>query len=121
MASARILIIDDNAGALRALASLLRDEGFVVIAAADGISALEGLESAAPDLVLTDLHMPGMSGLDLLSVVRKRAPDVPVILMTSDSTPENMSCARERGAAEFLAKPLHVDTVTRVLWDTLGR
>lgn len=121
MTSARILIIDDNAGALQALASMLQEEGFVVITEPDGLSALERLESAAPDLVLTDLHMPGISGLDLLAVVRERAPGLPVILMTSDSTPENARSARERGAAQFLTKPLHIDTVTRVLWDALGR
>ena len=65
----RVLVVDDEANARTALAELLRDEGYAVETAADGFKALGKLEDFAPDLVLTDLKMPGMDGIELLGKI----------------------------------------------------
>ena len=70
MARERILIVDDEANARTALAELLRDEGYSVETAADGFKALPKLEDFSPDVVVTDLKMPGLSGLELMAKVR---------------------------------------------------
>src|SRR6188508_1360186 len=72
---ARILIVDDEANARMALAELLRDEGYAVETAADGFKALPKLEEFAPDLLLTDLKMPGMDGIELGRRARERDPE----------------------------------------------
>ena len=69
----RILVVDDEVNARTALPELLRDEGYAVETAADGFKALGKIEEFAPDLVLTDLKMPGMDGIELLDKIRARA------------------------------------------------
>src|SRR6478609_7489982 len=79
----RILIVDDEANARAALSEILRDEGYETETAADGFKALGKLAAFAPDLVLTDLKMPGMAGLALLDRLRAADPELPVIVMTA--------------------------------------
>jgi len=79
----RILVVDDEVNARTALAELLRDEGYTVETAADGFKALPKLEDFSPDLVVTDLRMPGMDGLQLLKKAHEREPDCAVIVMTA--------------------------------------
>ena len=79
----RVLVVDDEANARTALVELLRDEGYGVETAADGFKALGKMAEFAPDLVLTDLKMPGMDGLQLLAKLREADPDLPVIVMTA--------------------------------------
>lgn len=121
VSAARVLIVEDNPGALEALSMLLEDEGFDVIPAPNGRIALERFDTANPDVVLTDLHMPGISGLDVLAAVLERAPNVPVVMMTSDFTPENISCAFRGGAADFMAKPLVIETIATILRNAMTR
>jgi CheY-like chemotaxis protein/anti-sigma regulatory factor (Ser/Thr protein kinase) len=116
----RVLVVDDCA-VDRTLAGeiLKRDTGFAVEFARDGEEGLEKIAQSPPDLVLTDLQMPGVDGLELVSAVRQRHPRVPVILMTSQGSEEIAFRALQVGAASYVPKSLLPDnlrgTVDKVL------
>ncbi len=112
-----ILVVDDEANARTALAELLRDEGYRVETAADGFKALGKMEELSPDLVLTDLKMPGMGGVELLEKVRASDEDVVVIVMTAFGAVESAVEAMKKGAADYLTKPLN----TAELFLVVGR
>ncbi|HEX2657304.1 MAG TPA: sigma-54 dependent transcriptional regulator [Polyangia bacterium] len=112
-----ILVVDDEANARTALAELLRDEGYRVETAADGFKALGKMEELAPDLVLTDLKMPGMGGVELLEKVRASDEEVVVIVMTAFGAVESAVDALKKGAADYLTKPLN----TAELFLVVGR
>jgi CheY-like chemotaxis protein len=113
-----VLVIDDSAPVARALRRMLRAAGYRVEIAHDGESALEQLASAAPDLVLCDFRMPGMSGADLLLQVKERAPHVARILM-SGYAGSSSSPVVQAEADDFIAKPWNdaelLATIARVL------
>jgi DNA-binding NtrC family response regulator len=111
----RILIVDDEVNARTALAELLRDEGYVVEAAADAFKALGKMADFAPDLVLTDLKMPGMDGLTLLGRLRDDDPDLPVLVMTAFGEVESAVRAMQSGARDYLAKPVNVAELSVVV------
>jgi DNA-binding NtrC family response regulator len=121
MARARILIVDDEANARSALAELLRDDGYVVDTAADGFKALPKLEDFRPDVVLTDLKMPGMTGLELLARTRARDPHVVVLVATAYGDVDSAVTAMREGAADFLTKPVDVARLGLVLQRELER
>ena len=121
MARERILIVDDEANARTALAELLRDEGYAVDTAADGFKALPKLEELAPDVVVTDLKMPGLSGLELMDKVRERDPECVVIVMTAFGAIETAVQAMRQGAADYLTKPVNIEELTLVLKRELER
>jgi two-component system response regulator HydG len=110
-----ILVVDDDSANRVTLERLLGREGFDVSPAASGREGLEILRSRSVDLVLTDLKMPGMSGLDLLRAVRTLDPDVEVVVMTAYGTVETAVEAMKDGAYDFLSKPLRrLELVTTV-------
>jgi DNA-binding NtrC family response regulator len=117
----RILVVDDDANARTALASLLRDEGYAIETAADGFKALPKLEELAPHLLLTDLKMPGMDGLELMRKAREIDPELVVVLMTASGGVETAVDAMRRGAADYLTKPVNVDELVIVLDRALER
>ena len=80
---ARLLVVDDQALIRTCLSELLTEHGYGVRVAFDGFSALAEIRKEVPDLIVSDLNMPGMSGFELLSVVRRRFPSIPVIAMSS--------------------------------------
>jgi CheY-like chemotaxis protein len=87
----RILVVDDNVSLREMLSILLSETGYEAHTAADGFDALRALRQAAPDLIISDLNMPNMSGFEFLSVVRRRFPHVPVIALSGDFTAVSMS------------------------------
>jgi len=111
----RILVVDDEANARTALAELLREEGFQVESAADGFKALGKLEEFAPDIVLTDLKMPGMDGIELLRKLRERDEGAVVVVMTAFGAVETAVAAMKEGAADYLTKPINFDELALVL------
>jgi DNA-binding NtrC family response regulator len=111
----RILVVDDELNARTALVELLRDEGYAVEAAADAFKALGKAADFAPDLVLTDLKMPGMDGLALLSRLRENDPDLPVVVMTAFGEVESAVRAMHAGARDYLAKPVNVGELSLVI------
>ncbi len=103
--SVRILLVDDHPLTREALASLLAQHGFTVVGeAADGAEALERAGELAPDLVLLDLSMPGMDGLEALPGIREAAPNCEVVVLTASGTEENLLAAIRGGAAGYLLK-----------------
>src|SRR5436190_20801104 len=117
----RILVVDDEANARTALAELLRDEGYTIETAADGFKALPKLEDFAPDLVLTDLRMPGMDGLELMRKAREDDPERAVIVMTAFGSVDSAVAAMRQGAADYLTKPINLDELVLVLDRALRR
>src|SRR5580693_5396183 len=80
----RVLVVDDDPLVLQTTAGIVRSFGFSVRTAEDGFVALKVLRAVLPDIILTDLRMPGMSGFELLSIVRRRFPHIPVIAISGD-------------------------------------
>ncbi|HLU66941.1 MAG TPA: sigma-54 dependent transcriptional regulator, partial [Kofleriaceae bacterium] len=117
----RILIVDDEANARMALAELLRDEGYAVETAADGFKALPKLEELAPDLLLTDLRMPGMDGIELMGRARQIDPEIAAVVMTAHGAVDSAVAAMRQGAADYLTKPINVDALVIVLDRALER
>ena len=112
--SAKILVADDEQNIVRLLRLYLRNEGFDVVAAADGKQALERFASESPDLVLLDLMMPQMSGFDVCTEIRKRS-DVPVIMLTARSDDVDKIVGLEMGADDYVTKPFNPrEVVARV-------
>ena len=105
---ARILIVDDEASARHALSEILTDEGYQVKMAADGFRAIAAAQEFLPDLVLTDLKMPGMDGMALLGRLQEVHPETAVVLMTAFGAVESAVQAMRQGAANYLTKPLNI-------------
>ncbi len=101
----RILIVDDEKNYLLVLSTLLGGEGYEVVTAESGARALTLAEAEEPDLLITDMRMPRMSGLELIREVKKRFPELPVIVMTAYGTVENAVEAMKAGATDYIMKP----------------
>jgi len=99
-----VLAIDDEPGLLRLLRTQLSSEGFRVVTASHGEEAMTIAEEQRPDIVLLDLMMPGMSGLDVMSALRARS-DVPIVLLTAKGDDQDKVRGLEMGADDYLAKP----------------
>jgi DNA-binding NtrC family response regulator len=104
--SDRVLVVEDDAAQRLGLQQLLRGWGFAAEAAVDGQDALEKLPAAGPTIVLSDLVMPRMGGLDLLAALQKEDPDITVVLMTAQGTVETAVAAIKQGAYDYLSKPI---------------
>ncbi len=102
----RVLVVDDDDANRLTLERILEREGYAVSHAANGRDALEVIRSHPVDVVLTDLKMPGMSGIDLLKAARKVDPDLEVVVMTAYGTVETAVEAMKEGAYDFVAKPV---------------
>ena len=102
----RVLLVDDHPFLLRALRRLLVPSGHVLVSAPTGEAALALIEREEFDIVVTDIHMPGMSGLDLLAAVRARPMPVPVILISSSPDLDSALAAVGAGAFRYLVRPL---------------
>ena len=101
----KILVVDDERAILDTVEILLRGEGFDASVAQSGREALERFDEIAPDIVVTDIRMPGVTGLDLLEAVRGRDPEIPVILMTAQASLQSAVKAVNQGAFYYLQKP----------------
>ena len=103
----RVLVVDDSMSVRRAVATLLEDQGYEIVQARDGLEAVKSMESARPDLLLTDLEMPNMNGLELIAHVRSRSElaSLPVIMITSRSMDKHRRQALTSGVDVYLTKP----------------
>jgi PAS domain S-box-containing protein len=118
---ARVLVVDDDESALRAMEKLLCLAGFAVCAVADGEAALAEANRLRPDIVLTDLHMPGIDGAELCRRLRQSAPDIPVVVMTASSDIQGAVASLRAGAEDYLVKPLEYDVVSLCVDRALSR
>ena len=118
--AARILLVEDHATMREAMRMVLAEEGFTIDLAADGPRALDLVASVRPDLVLLDLNIPGISGSDLLALLKASddTSGIPVIVVTAEEE-EGRRAAMRAGAEDYLTKPFSpralVQTVERVL------
>lgn len=111
----RVLLVDDDPAVRRDYARLLRALGCTVATAVDGVDAVAQLGAGGVDLVVSDIGMPGLSGLDFLRAVRERDLDVPVVLITGAPDLEGAVAAVEYGAFRYLTKPVPMATLGQVV------
>lgn len=109
----RILVVDDDGDACELLATVLGQAGYSVEVARDGFEALAMMAAKRPDLVLTDLQMPGMTGIELVSRVHEQARDMPAVIMTAAETRDLCTAAEAYGCTSCLPKPINLD---ELLW-----
>ena len=119
--TATILVADDEAGMRESVSRALRREGFQVIAVDDGAAALDTLRRVAVDLLVADLRMPGLDGLELLRAAKLVAPDTEVIVLSGHGTVEEAVDAMKEGAWDFLTKPFDRAPLVRAVRQALER
>ena len=118
--SRHILVVDDDRGLSLALSTLLKDVGHDVETAGDGPDALALMRARAFDIVLLDIGLPTMSGLDVLAQAQVLAPPPLVIMMTADDTPETVLESVRRQAFRYLRKPFPPNAIVEVVNDAIG-
>src|SRR5260370_12918348 len=120
-AGGRILSGDDEANARAALSEILHQDGFVTDTAADGFKALGKLAEFDPDIVLTDLKMPGLDGIGLMEKGREIAPGAVFVVMTAFGTIGSAVDAVKRGADNYLTKPLDFEALAAIVENALEK
>jgi two-component system, NtrC family, response regulator HydG len=118
---ATLLIADDDPGLRESLERTLTREGYRVVLASDGRAALERVQAGGVDLIVTDLKMPGLTGLELLRAAKAIMPDVDVILLTAFGTVEEAVKAMKDGAYDFLTKPFRREQLIKLIDKALER
>ncbi len=111
----KLLLIDDEEGIRKLLSISLRNEGYDVITAENGKRGIELFEQEAPSIVLTDIKMPGMDGIDVLRRIKKINPDAEVIVITGYGDMENAVKSIHLEASDFITKPINTDTLYKAL------
>ncbi len=119
----KVLIVDDDQEMLRILKKDLGkySRTFTVLTAEDGLAAVEMLKKNNISLIITDLELPQMDGIALLSHLRERYPDISAIVITDSSTPEKQKLAKEKGAAGYVEKPFIIEDLTRKIITSLKK
>jgi two-component system response regulator MprA len=110
-----ILVVDNDPGIRDALALLLEDAGYAVLAAPDGLAALEAVARDSPDLVITDLHMPGLDGGGLIARLRSERPDLPIIVVSAGIR------VSPPAGTPFVAKPFDSEELLAIVASLLAR
>ena len=108
-----VLIAEDDAATRRLYKFLLTNAGYEVLEAEDGVAAAEQLERQSVDLVITDMNMPRMDGMELIKLIRQKYGDIHVILITAFGTPDIQKQAMRNGANDYLAKPFDFEELER--------
>ncbi|MEW5944971.1 MAG: sigma-54 dependent transcriptional regulator, partial [bacterium] len=106
-----VLVVDDKENVRKLLSAQLREDGFDVDAAAGGEEALEMFAERAYDVVITDMRMPGMTGLEVIGRVREISPDTAVLVITAFADVDNAIAAMKAGAADYLKKPFKLEEI----------
>jgi len=115
-----VLIVDDESTIIDSLEGILSDDGFEVIHAFNGYEALKKIDSHSPDIVLLDIWMPGMDGIDTLKEIKQNHPSLPVVMITGHGSIESAVDATKSGAFDFLEKPLSIDKVILTINNALN-
>ncbi len=112
-----VLVVDDEIGALTLIGIMLERGGFDVLKAKDAASALAALDQSTPDIIILDVMMPGIDGIELCSIIRKRkdTSTIPVLILSARGDADSVMRGMDAGANDYLAKPiLHHDLVAKV-------
>jgi DNA-binding NtrC family response regulator len=119
--SEKILLVDDEKDFLDVMSERIQARGMDVTTAESAEKALESLESGGYDAIILDLMMPGMDGLETLKAIKKKNPDLQVILLTGHATVEKGIEAMKLGAMDFLEKPADLDKLTEIIHKAQAR
>src|SRR4029078_5589546 len=114
----RILIVDDDPGQRSLLTSFLKSQGFDTVAVDSGAKALETLRTGRFDMMISDVRMPHMTGLDTLRLARKEHATLPVLLVTAFTDVRDAVAAMRDGAVNYLAKPIDLDELVATVRHT---
>ncbi len=117
----KILVVDNESSMREFLAIVLSKEGYSVATAEDGKQALKDLEKDSFDLVLTDIRMPKMGGLELLKALKVISPETITVMMTAYASTGTAIEAMKEGAYDYLTKPFQVDEVKLIIKNALER
>lgn len=117
----RIMIIEDDKEMRSLLKDFLEEEGFETDSASNGVDALRMLSKDYFDLVITDIRMPGLTGLDILPRIRRLKPEIPIIVMTAYGSDDVRRRSLERGATIYLEKPIHLSKLRAVIREMVLR
>jgi two-component system chemotaxis response regulator CheY len=111
------MTVDDSATVRQMLSFTLQDAGYEVIEATDGVDALEKLKNEAIQMLITDLNMPQMDGIELIREVRKTPGNrfVPIIMLTTESTEQKKKAGKSAGASGWIVKPFKPEQLLRVV------
>jgi two-component system, chemotaxis family, chemotaxis protein CheY len=116
----KVLVVDDSALARRTCRQILEDEGYIVLEAPDGLAALERYYLEKPDLVLLDLVMKGMYGLDVLTKLREMDPGVRVVVVSADIQESSHDLVQQAGGKAFVNKPFDRSELIQAVTQALG-
>ena len=116
----RVLIVDDEPSIRRSLEGILRDEGFDAVSAEDGLSAIQQILTEKPSLVLLDIWMPGIDGLETLQRIKNIAADLPVVMISGHAAIATAMKAIQLGASDFIEKPLDMAATVAAVRKALG-
>ena len=113
--SGKVMVVDDSAMSRRSLRRILESDNYEVIEADDGMAALEKYFLEKPDLVMLDMLMKGMYGLEVLSKLREMDKDVRVVIVSADIQNSTREMAKEAGALDFINKPFAAESVLNIV------
>ena len=120
MPKERILVVDDETNIANSLKVILSDEGYDVSVTEDGLNALDMIQSDPPDLLLLDVWLPGMDGIEVLKTVKIYHPEIEVLVMSGHGTIDTAVKATKLGAFDFIEKPFSMDSLTQSVKSALG-
>jgi len=110
-----ILVVDDEESICQSLKGILTDEGYRVLTVLSGEKALAAIQEELPDLVLLDIWLPGMDGIEILNLIKSENPQLPVIMMSGHGTIETAVKSTKLGAFDFIEKPLSLDKLILII------
>jgi len=116
----RIMVIDDDEEMRSLLKDFFDEEGFETESASNGADALRKLTKDHFDLIITDIRMPNLTGLDILARIKRLKPQTPVIVITAFGSDQVYRKSLERGATAFLEKPVHFDQLRMLIHETVS-
>ena len=116
----KVLIIDDEKDLCFLFKKILEPEGCVVLSANNGYDGIKINQNSDPDIILLDLKMPGIGGMETLRLIRKKDPDVIVIIITGYGDAETIRDAADLNVYEYMAKPFNNDTVIRTIKEAVS-
>ncbi|MBB5174103.1 response regulator [Texcoconibacillus texcoconensis] len=117
MEERKLLIVDDQFGIRMLLSEVFEKDGYKTLEASNGVQALKIVEDESPDLVMLDMKIPGMDGLEILKNIKKIDEKVDVVMMTAYGELEMINEAKEHGAIDHFAKPFDIDTIRQNVAD----